>query len=303
MGRVRARAGGLPRARGRPARGAWAATRSGPHPPPTRCCRCWPRTPAYEHRYRLGWTPTVRASSPRKAPRAPRAPRRALERRLLAARVRARPVPGAAIGGGRSAGDVRGADQASRLGRARAPASARGRVGRGARADRPRHHLTRVERRRLPGARELPRLPPPHDPPPPTPGPTTAAPTTTSSRSVLARGHAREFVAHTLERLRAANEGRRGPAARRRAGRVRARHRAARALVVRGRGVAARRRRGVLRGRDCGWYASTKPKRCATPLRWRTPNGSRARGARAATSRPGRARRWPTSPSPPERPS
>ena len=48
--------------------------------------------------------------------------------------------------------------------------------GPAARADRPRDDRARVERRRLPGARRLPRLPPPHRPPPPRRGRNDGAP-------------------------------------------------------------------------------------------------------------------------------
>ena len=61
---------------------------------------------------------------------------------------------------------VRGADRPLRARRARAPAAARHRVRHGARTDRPRHDLARLERRRLSSRRCLPRLPPSHDPPP-----------------------------------------------------------------------------------------------------------------------------------------
>ena len=230
---------------------------------------------------------------------APRALRRALGGRLLAARVRPRAAPGAAAGGSRRARHVRGAHQPLWPRRARAPAPARGRVGRGARADRPRDDRARVERRGLPRARELPRLPPPHDSPP-------------------------QPVGQRRERLRPRARARRS--AREHAARVRRRHDRAPARRERDASTAA--------GGDplpggglvvCAldtellghwWYegvdwlravveecsrqglVARAPRRsaprCATRRRWTTPSGGRARGARTATCRPGRARRSPT---------
>ena len=155
--------------------------------------------------------------------------RRGLARRLLAARVRAtRPgwSPALADAGVRAIC----VELTSRFG-----LGARehlrplvSEVGRDARADRPRDDVARVERRRLPGQRRLPRLPPPHRTTTTTRGATTARPTTTSGRCALASEHAADFVARTRERLRRDGAGLPG----RRAGGVRARHRAARALVV-----------------------------------------------------------------------
>ena len=81
----------------------------------------------------------------------------------------------------------------------------------------------------------------------------------------LARAHAADFVARTLERIRAAAD--RGPApAAPGAGRVRARHGAARALVVRGDRVAARRSSRSARARVSRWCASTTRSSAIEPV-------------------------------------
>ena len=193
-------------------------TPSGPPRRPTRCSRCWPPTPARACRCAAASPPTAGASR-----------QLVLARRLLAAGVRPRALAGADPRARRRARatcvELTGS---LRPGRRRAPAAAaRRRRGR-ARADRPRDDGAGVERRRLSGGRRLPRLPPPHDPSPQTVGQRRLAPTTT-------RGRWRSG-ARACRRLRRAHDRpparRRRRAAGRRAGRVRAGHRAARALVV-----------------------------------------------------------------------
>ena len=61
--RLRARAASAAAARRRPARRARAARRSGPPRRRTRCCRCWPATPACACRCAAASTPTARASA------------------------------------------------------------------------------------------------------------------------------------------------------------------------------------------------------------------------------------------------
>ena len=144
----------LERAAGRPARARCARTRRGRARRRTRCSRCSRPTPP---------------SACRCAPASPRT-----------GRASAR---GAAASGCRSAATRRGSTRCSRrpgvhavcvdltdvLGRGDAAPAAPGRDrGRAAaRADRPRDGRARVERRRLPGPRRLPRLPPPHRARPP----------------------------------------------------------------------------------------------------------------------------------------
>ena len=192
--------------------------------PRTRCCRCWRPTP--------GVRLQVRDRHRRRTARAPR-------RR------------GAAASGCPSARTRRGWTRCSRRPASTRPAStsptswvagarpaaaaAHGRRA-AARADRPARHRARVERRRLPGARRLPRLPPPHRPPPPRVG--------QRRRALRPRPRRRRRRAPTPP---TSSPGSRARLRGRRALRLRARHRAARPLVVRGSGVAAR---GDRRGRS-----------------------------------------------------
>ena len=132
-------------------------------------------------------------------------------------------------------------------------------------------------------------------------GATTAAPTTTPRAGAGARARRRLRRAHARAPARAA--ARRGPvAAGRRAGGVRAGHRAARPLVVRGHRLAAARWWRSARARAWSWCAWTMRSSAVEPRRRSTTGGAARRrehaGARAATCRRGRARRWPTWPSP-----
>ena len=154
----------------------------------------------------------------------------------------------------------------------------------------------RVERRdRLPRPPRLPRLPPAHGARP--------APVEQRRRAVLPRA-GRGAGPRTRARLRRAlhREARR---LRRRArpprpAHLRAGHRAARPLVVRGPDLAARRvRRGVGPGPAAGHRERGARARSS---RWSASPRSRA-GARARTSRPGTPRRWPRWPSRPAAPS
>ena len=157
-----------------------------------------------------------------------------------------------------------------------------------------------------PARGRLPRLPPPHDPPP--------QPLEQRRRRLRARGRAAPAPAPTRPTSwraypRAPARGRRarraGQLPGRRPGRVRARHRAARALVVRGGRVArGRASRSARRAGPRAGAASTRRSRAA-PLSAagarRTPAGGRRGGAHgvapqqlgraAATSRRGRRRR------------
>ena len=180
------------------------------------------------------------------------------------------------------------------LGAARAPAPARERVGRGARADRPRHDLAGVERRRLPGERRLPRLPPPHGPPP--------QPVEQRRRRLRPRTSARAR-ARARRRLRRADD--RAPARRRRAACREAGWRCApwtpscSATGGMRASPGSRRSSRSARGRGSSWCAWTTrwngTSRPAGSLRRgrRPTSGRRAAGGRTATCRPGRARRSP----------
>ena len=121
------------------------------------------------------------------------------------------------------------------------PLRTRGRAA--ARADRPRDHGARLERRRLPVPRRLPRLPPPDRARPPAVGQRRLASTTPARAAAQARADAAR-----LRRPRARRAGRRRP------GGLRAGHRAARPLVVRGRRSGSRRsstRPGGRASRSC----------------------------------------------------
>ena len=194
---------------------------------PRRCCRCSPPTPASQlqvqtgiasHRRRFGdWA-----------------------RRLLAARVRARAVAGPAARGGGRPRDVRRADRRVRPRRRAAPATAADRRRPGAVADRPRRRSSSCGATGgYPARRRLPRLPPPHRSPPPASGRSTARPY--DPARALARPAPSTRATSSPGCATACASG--GVCV------VRARHRAARPLVVRGRALA---RRGARRGARAG---------------------------------------------------
>ena len=181
--------------------------------------------------------------------------------------------------------------------RARRAASTCGRcvgdVGRRARADRPRDDGARVERRAA-IRRTAPTATTTTTRPPPQPvGQRRRAPTTTRARS---RSRASTPPTSSRARSRAPGASAGARPAGRRARRVRARHRAARPLVVRGHRLARRGRRGV---RAPGPRAGA-PRRCAGALSSRRRQRRRERrraegrpsswGERTATSRRGRGR-------------
>ena len=206
---------------------------------PTPSCRCSPPTPA-----------CACSCAPGSRPTAPAARRRArrLARRLLAARVRAtrRGCDPLLEEAGVHATCVDLTDVLAR----RADAAARRQRRAAAGPDRPRGDRARVERRRLPGRRRLPRLAPPDRPPPPSVG--------QRRRRLRPRPGARAGArdARTSSRAcaeRVAGGGLCG---------LRARHRAARPLVVRGAGLAGRgARRGAARA---AWRSPASTTRCAT---------------------------------------
>ena len=117
--------------------------------------------------------------------------------------------------------------------------------------------------RGYPAARRLPRLPPPDGAPPPRRGPTTARPTTRAAPP----GRSPPTPPTSCARGRRAG-------ARRRAVRLRARHRAARALVVRGPGLAGR---GAGRGRPRGPGGASR-----STTRWPTSTPRTCRPAPSA---------------------
>ena len=292
-GRLRARGGSLRALRARPARllrrrceRRWSC---GPPPPPTRCCRCWPPTPACA----CSWPPASLA----------RAPLRRLGRRAVAARVRLRARPGARARRPRRARLLRRPDRGARARRARAARARRHRGGAGGGADRlgrpwswsgttasgyPVNARYRDYHRRT-------------DPRPAAVEQRRRA-LRTPTAPALAREHARDFVAarQAPRRLRRSAAGR--------AALLRARHRAARPLVVRGPGLAARACVEEARAsRGSSWSRSSEglgagPSRSSASWRastwgsgkdlstWDSPGvaelafGARARGA---------ARRWP----------
>ena len=177
------------------------------------------------------------------------------------------------------------------------PLAQRGRPAAG--ADGPRDRRAGVERRRLPRARGLPRLPPPHDPPPPRRGPTTAAPTTARRARAQAREHAADFVAR-VARARApaaacasarstpscsGTGGTRGLVAGRRA--RRGRRAGARARLARRRARAPRAgRRAARPARDDLGHAA-RPLDLGRARAWPISPGARATPS-CARSRPGR---------------
>ena len=184
-GRLRARRGGVraPRPRPRSAPSARsAAWSSGPRPPPTPCCRCWPPTPACGSSWPRASPRTGAASAAGTAgsgcPSAPTRPGSSARSREHGVRrfcvdqtdgARARRARAARAGGARL----------GRRGRARGLADGRARV------ERPRR-LSRPPR--------LPRLPPPHGPRPAALGELGGAPYDREAALALAREHARDFV-------------------------------------------------------------------------------------------------------------
>ena len=217
---------------------------------------------------------------------APRALRRRLARRLLAARVRARAVAGRAARGGRACTRPASTSPTSSARRPAPPAPAghRGRAAARARSTAWRSSSCGAPSG-YPSHARLPRLPPPHRARPPPvgqrrrrlrPGPRGRAGRAPTRRDFVAR----------VRRARA----------RRRAVRLRAGHRAARALVARGPAVAGgawsprRARAGLELVHLDDALADADP----------APAGAAGRarddaGARRATCRRGRARTSPTS--------
>ena len=128
-------------------------TPPGPRRPPTPCCRCWPPTAGV--RLQLG-------DGDRRAP----PPLRALGRRPLAARVRARAVARRRARGGRRPRRLRRPHRRARLRRPGPAAPAAQRRRPAARPDRPRDHGPRLAHERLPVARRLPQHAPLHRAPP-----------------------------------------------------------------------------------------------------------------------------------------
>ena len=181
------------------------------------------------------------AAAARDRHRVARAPLRRLERRLLAARVRLRARPRARLARARRARLLRRPDRRARRRRARPPRAGRAPAGRASpcRSTGRRSQLV-WDDARLPGRPGLPRLPRAAPSTTCGRGTTAASPTTTTRRCALAREHARDFVERAIARARRyrAERGRPGLVV------LRARHRAARPLVVRGPDVA----RGGARG-------------------------------------------------------
>ena len=248
------RLAGLPR---RAARRARRARDAGPPRPPTRSCRCWRPTPASSCSCRPAWPRTAAASATGRGgfwlPECAHAPW--LDAALEEAGVRATCVE---------------LTDGVRARRRAAPAAARHRRRAGAVADRPR------DRSRSSGARAATRRAPPTatttaSPPTTTAcGETTATPYDPARPAALVAVHARDFVAP--------RPGARGG---RRRVRVRARHRAARPLVVRGRAVAGG---GARRGRAPGADADHARRRARAPRA-----GAGAAGRRWASAAGGRA--------------
>ena len=183
------------------------------------------------------------------------------------------------------------------VGRARPPAPAALARRAGPRPDRPRGDRARVERRRLPLEGAVPGLPRADDPPPQG---------VALRRRRLRRGRGARAGA---ARRRALRRPRRGAARARRAVRLRARHRAARALVVRGRRVAAARSSrsaaraasrsctSTTRSRRSSVAEARRPRRDDVGPRPRPVDVERAEGRRPRVARPvggaARARRPP----------
>ena len=186
----------------------WAATRAGPRRRPTPCCRWWPPTRGVEppgadrasRRIGGGSAPGTVASG---CPSAPT--RRGWIRSLERVGVRSTCVE---LTGQLGFGDPRHLRPL------------RSEAGLGAVADRPVDDRAGVGRGRISVASPVSRLPPPHDPPP--------SRLANRRRRLLVRGGARAGSG----RRRGFRGPRTGSGGRRRAVRLRARHRAARPLVV-----------------------------------------------------------------------
>ena len=176
-------------------------------------------------------------------------PLRRLGRGLLAAGVRLLARPRTGAGPGRRPALLRGPDDGAWVRGPRAPRARGARLGAGGRADRLADGRADLARpRRVPVPHHLSRLPPAHGPRPAAVG--------ELGRALRPCGGARARTRPRPALPRARGRARRG----RRARLLRARHRAARALVVRGPGVARDRARGGRRARGGPGHGLGRPR-------------------------------------------